>query len=93
MTKLKEDEQELVEENLFVRLEEAEERRRRRVDTWLDHQTYTCKLPQSFPNPFNLSLLEEAYIYSSQVGTIRTYYLSPHIVPGCATLAENEQTT
>jgi len=59
--------EELVEENLFVRLEEAEERRRRRVDTWLDHQTYTCKLPQSFPNPFNLSLLEEAYIYSSQV--------------------------
>lgn len=66
--KLKENEQELLEENLFGRLEEAEERRRRRVDTWLDHQTYTCKLPQSFPNPFNLSLLEEANIYSSQVG-------------------------
>ena len=81
--KLKEDEQELVEENLFVRLEEAEERRRRRVDTWLDHQTYTCKLPQSLPNPFNLSLLEEAYIYSSQVGTIRICYhhISYQVVP------------
>ena len=62
----KEDEQEVVEEDLFENLEEEQERRRKRVD-----QTFTSNLPctasSRLPNPFNLSLLQEAYIYSSQV--------------------------
>lgn len=58
----------MVEEDLFGHLEEEQERRRSRVDTWLN-QTSTCNLPTSLPNPFNLSVLQEAYIYSSQVRT------------------------
>ena len=64
-------------------LEEEQEIRRERVDTWLDTgvdtwlgQTSTCNLPTSLPNPFNLSLLQEAYIYSSEVRTRNIHCMS-----------------
>ena len=57
----------MVEEDLFENLKEEQERRRKRV---VD-QTFTSNLPctasSRLSNPFNLSLLQEAYIYSSQV--------------------------
>ena len=79
MKNLIEDDQEVVEEDFFGKLEKEEGRRRSRMETWLDDQTYTCTLPETLPNPFNLSLLQEAYIYSSQVRTKRSYNLHYHI--------------
>ena len=79
---------------MFENLEEKQERRRKRADTWMD-QTFTCSLPSTLPNPFNLSLLQEAYIYSSQVKMEKNIELLHNIVisSGRAALAGNEQTT
>ena len=46
-------------------------RRRKRLESW-SSQKHKCDLPESVLNPFTLSLLEEAYIYSSQVRVVET---------------------
>ena len=63
--------QDVPDKDLFDTLMREQERRRKRLESWSSPK-HKCDLPESVLNPFTLSLLEEAYIYSSQVREIET---------------------
>ena len=64
--------QDVADKDLFDTLmREQEERRRKRLESW-SSQKHKCDLPENVRNPFTLSLLEEAYIYSGQVRVVET---------------------
>ena len=63
--------QDVPDKDLFDTLIREQGRRRKRLESW-SSQKHKCDLPESVLNPFNLSLLEEAYIYSSQVRGVGT---------------------
>ena len=63
--------QDVPDKDLFNTLMREQERRRKRLESW-SSQKPKCDLPQRVLNPFTLSLLEEAYIYSSQVRVVET---------------------
>ena len=63
--------QDVADKDLFDTLMREQERRRKRLESW-SSQKPKCDLPQRVLNPFTLSLLEEAYIYSSQVRVVET---------------------
>ena len=64
--------QDVPDKDLFDTLMREQERRRKRLESWssLKHK---CDLPERVLNPFTLSLMEEAYIYSSQVRAVETF--------------------
>ena len=64
--------QDVPDKDLFDTLMREQERRRKRLESW-SSQKHKCDLPQSVLNPFTMSLLEEAYIYSSQVRAVETF--------------------
>ena len=64
--------QDVADKDLFDTLMREQERRRKRLESW-PSQKHKCDLPESVLNPFTLSLLEEAYIYSSQVRAVETF--------------------
>ena len=64
--------QDVPDKDLFDTLIREQGRRRKRLESW-SSQKHKCDLPEIVPNPFTLSLLEEAYIYSSQVRVVETF--------------------
>ena len=64
--------QNVPDKDLFDTLMREQERRRKRLESW-SSQKHKCDLRQSVLNPFTLSLLEEAYIYSSHVRVVETF--------------------